>query len=135
MADVSYMIDDDSECSVDAFSNDSDFEDDFVEIPPAPKQKIKASVKPAKKTSKSTAIPKITKKVISLDDDEDDIQPPAPLAERNINQVRSDSDAVKGKNKSKTVEQTYTKMSQLEHILKRPDTYSKCFTRINYRSI
>lgn len=126
------MIDDDSEFSVDAnFSSESEFEDD-VEIenipPPAPKSRSKAAVKPLKKTSKSSAAAKKTKKVISLDDDDDDDidqRSPVPLAERSLNKTSSNKDRVKGSNKSKTVEETYTKMSQLEHILKRPDTYSK----------
>jgi DNA topoisomerase-2 len=133
MADVSYMIDDDSEYSVDAhFSSESEFEDDIENIPPpAPKSKNKAAVKPSKKTSKSSTATKKTKKIITLEDDDDgddddiDQRPPVPLAERSLNETNSKKDHVKGSNKSKTVEETYTKMSQLEHILKRPDTYSK----------
>lgn len=131
------MIDDDSEFSVDAnFSSESEFEDD-VEIenipPPAPKSRSKAAVKPLKKTSKSSAAAKKTKKVISLDDDDDDDidqRSPVPLAERSLNKTSSNKDRVKGSNKSKTVEETYTKMSQLEHILKRPDTYIGSIERI-----
>jgi hypothetical protein len=32
----------------------------------------------------------------------------------------------KGGSKKKTIEQTYTKKTQLEHILLRPDTYGTC---------
>jgi hypothetical protein len=39
--------------------------------------------------------------------------------------VNKDNANAKGNGKAKTVEETYTKMSQLDHILIRPDTYSK----------
>jgi len=138
MADVSYMIDDDSEFSVDANLSESDFEDDVENIPPpAPKSKTKAAVKLTKKASKSSAATKKTKKVITLDDDDDDDdddidqRPAVPLAERSLNETSSSSkDRGKVKSKSKTVEETYTKMSQLEHILKRPDTYIGSIERI-----
>ena len=47
---------------------------------------------------------------------------------------RAPSNVLKAKSgggKNKSIEETYTKKTQLEHILLRPDTYSK-FNIINY---
>ena len=56
-----------------------------------------------------------------------------------VNRVQAVKEAAVGKpavlsastnnKKTKTVEQMYQKKSQLEHILLRPDTYSKCASR------
>lgn len=139
MADVSYLLDDDSDFSVDdKISDESDFESDFENIPP-PSRKTKGKA-PANKVSKkvsksnSSALSKAKKKAISVDEDDDDNEgvPVAPLAERSLNKKSSSSEkSLKGGNdKNKTVEETYTKMSQLEHILKRPDTYIGSIERI-----
>lgn len=131
MADVSYMMDDDhsveSECwKGDDSDSDSEFDDDFENVAPAPKKKAKA-VGVSKAKAKAPAKKTASKKVVSLDDsdDDDDVLAPAPkvLGERSAND--DNVNAGKKSKGKKTVEQTYQKMSQLEHILKRPDTYSK----------
>jgi DNA topoisomerase II len=81
---------------------ESAFELDEVENAPAKKVSKKSS-----STTKSTAAPK-PKVALALN----------PNA---ANAIASQ----KGKGKSKTVEEIYQKKSQLEHILLRPDTYSK----------
>ena len=43
---------------------------------------------------------------------------------------RSTNASATAKSKQKTVEETYQKKSQLEHILLRPDTYSESFDQI-----
>ena len=48
--------------------------------------------------------------------------------------AKPNAKAKAGGKKSKTIEQTYTKKTQLEHILLRPDTYGRClyFVFIGY---
>ena len=131
MADVDFM-DELSEYSADDhFTDESDFDDEENVAPPKPnksKASVKATVKATSKakTSKPKAASKKINKVVSIedsdDDDDDDDSVPLPLADRSVNKDNADA---KGKGKAKTVEETYTKMSQLDHILIRPDTYSK----------
>lgn len=102
--------------------DESDFDDEPVLV-----TKSKASSKtirkaPAKKkanASKTTAVAN-KKKSITVDSDDEDMAVAAPsvLTERSVNTPSKTK-------KKKTVEDTYKKMSQLEHILIRPDTYSK----------
>ncbi|KAI0935640.1 hypothetical protein AcV5_004006 [Taiwanofungus camphoratus] len=86
--------------------------------------KTTAKAKPASKTAKAPAKPKVTKKKVLADRDdnadtdiemqrnsEDEAGPSAPAA------------AAPANAKKKTASETYTKLSQLEHILKRPDSY------------
>ena len=129
MAEVSYMMDDDHSVESECWKgddSDSEFDDDFENVAPAPKKKAKG-VGVSKAKAKAPAKKTASKKVVSLDDsdEDDDIVTPAPkvLGERSVND--DNVDAGKKSKGKKTVEQTYQKMSQLEHILKRPDTYSK----------
>ena len=47
------------------------------------------------------------------------------------NVLKEKNNAKSGGGKNKSIEETYTKKTQLEHILLRPDTYSK-FNTIYY---
>lgn len=106
-----------------------DDESDFDDEPVLVTKSIKASSSktthkaPAKKkanASKTTAAAANKKKSITFDSDDEDMAVAAPsvLTERSVNTPSKSK-------KKKTVEDTYKKMSQLEHILIRPDTYSK----------
>ena len=46
------------------------------------------------------------------------------------NVLKEKNNAKSGGGKNKSIEETYTKKTQLEHILLRPDTYSKLFNII-----
>ncbi|KAI0668658.1 type II DNA topoisomerase [Trametes maxima] len=91
---------------------------------PAPKKKApakKPASKPAPKTATKSRVTKKTK-VLSdkndnadSDDDERMDDDPAPLPEA--------GPSAPANAKKKTASETYTKLSQLEHILKRPDSY------------
>ncbi|EGX92916.1 DNA topoisomerase 2 [Cordyceps militaris CM01] len=126
----------------DVFSLDND-SDGFV---PEPK-KTKPAVSKAKKLTQTTLKPKApAKKRKVISDDEDDVNdsagfantPPsskktkkAPPAKKSggvpLAEVENDSMVVdstpKSAGKKKTATDTYQKLTQLEHIIKRPDTY------------
>ena len=102
-----------------------DDESDFDEEPALVSKSIKTKTStkaPAKKKVAATSKAAIKKnaKSITLDSDDDEMPVSAPtvLSERSVNTPSKTK-------KKKTVEDTYKKMSQLEHILIRPDTYSK----------
>ncbi len=156
MADVDASFMDDDYCveSVSSYGaeSESDFDDDFDDIQvvkAAPKKTQNAKAKKTTTKSKSKAPGKSKNKAISLDDSDDDVDdddfeamssaPKAKvpvLAERSVNDANrsasSNDDGAGAKKSKKTVEETYTKMSQLEHILKRPDTYSKSYIMIAF---
>ena len=119
MADVDYMDDCFSDYSeeADAYSDESDF--DFDD---APKPKAKASTKTVsapKPKAKKTA----SKKTLDLEDSDVEMSEPRAVP---LGDVSNNANASSKKSKgTKTVEETYKQMSQLEHILLRPDTYSK----------
>jgi DNA topoisomerase-2 len=78
-----------------------------AQLSPAPKAK-KAPAKTVGKTKKTTAPKKpLTSKNANIVDSEEDGAPSAPAAKQG---------------KGKTIEETYQKKTQLEHILLRPDT-------------
>ncbi|KAL4065795.1 DNA topoisomerase, partial [Scleroderma yunnanense] len=106
----------------------SDESDDFA--PPTKKTvtPAKKAAKPASKATKAPAKSKAAPKkkiltpkdrnadesVVEVDEDDSDDDDPAP----------SDAAPVtNGRKKDKTASETYTKLTQLEHILKRPDSY------------
>ena len=94
--------------------------------PPAPPAAPKPKAKASKKTvsaSKPKAKKTASKKTLDLEDSDVEMSEPraAPLGDVS-NNANASSKKSKGK---KTVEETYKQMSQLEHILLRPDTYSK----------
>ncbi|KAJ8497151.1 hypothetical protein ONZ51_g645 [Trametes cubensis] len=93
---------------------------------PLPKKKAAPAKKPVSKAApKAAAKPKATKKTKVLSDkndnadsDDDGIdEDPAPAPEP------GPSAPANGNAKKKTASEMYTKLSQLEHILKRPDSY------------
>ncbi|KAF2145209.1 uncharacterized protein K452DRAFT_284608 [Aplosporella prunicola CBS 121167] len=107
---------------MDSMSDESAFEDgnvssDFEAPKPAAKKaapKKAAAPKPKAAAPKAATAKKTTKKAPKpieedsiMDDDDDDVSPPAPGP----------------KAKSGTATQKYQKLTQLEHIIKRPDTY------------
>jgi len=109
------------------FSDESDFEDEFENVAPKPKASSKLKAQSKAKAPKSKAPTKKVKKVVALDDsDNDDDDIPTPLAELSINKANN----AKRKRKTKTVEEEYTKLTQHEHILQRPDTYIGSIERI-----
>ena len=97
-----------------AFDEESDFE---MEEPVAVKAKKSKSSskengkKPAKKAAAKSKKAPVEKEVRQV------------LGEKSLN-VDDEKKVTKSKNK-KTVEEIYQKKTQLEHILLRPDTYSK----------
>ena len=105
--------------------DDSDFDFDCENIAPvSSKQKTTTT-----STKRSKTVPKkTTKKQANPASDENSIK---VLGERSLNEDNNQNSEIstektKSKSgKSKTVEQIYQKKSQLEHILLRPDTYSK----------
>lgn len=109
--------DDDSDASMEEES-DFDFDDDDDEVfeTKAPAKKTTTKKAPAKAPAKKAPAKKVSAKpaskkaVIGVDEseDEDDF-----VQEDTTNKPK------------KTVEQIYQKKTQLEHILLRPDTYSK----------
>lgn len=108
----------DSEDDFDFASDDgSDFDFDEENIPPSNKPKkvsnSKSKTNPVKKTTKKVAKKKKAQpEPVQSDDDDHD------------GSFDSD-DYDMDQNDGKTVEQIYQKKTQLEHILLRPDTYSK----------
>ncbi|KAI0641129.1 type II DNA topoisomerase [Trametes meyenii] len=91
---------------------------------PAPKKKAPARKPASKPAPKAATKPKVVKKTKVLsdkndnadsDDDERMDEDPAPLPEA--------GPSAPANGKKKTASETYTKLSQLEHILKRPDSY------------
>lgn len=130
----SYLLSDNSEDDF-MVDDESDFDDEpIIAVKPKPSKstastaasKAKAQAKAPSKISQSTKATK--KKTVDSDNDEEEeeeenVRPnatsvPSVLAERSLNSPNKIT-------KKKTIEDTYKKMSQLEHILIRPDTYSK----------
>ncbi|TFK30660.1 DNA topoisomerase II [Coprinopsis marcescibilis] len=128
------------------FGNNSASESD--DYGPAKKTatKAKAPTKPKAKPSASSTKPKAAprkKKAVASDDDSDMDAKPAPKAKakpalkKKAAPVDSDSDmdedgpaprtqaegSVSGPSKKKSASEQYQKLTQLEHILKRPDSY------------
>jgi hypothetical protein len=104
MADLSdaYMSDAESVVSEEDFFDDSGDEENL----PSPQKKTKAKTTKAKaKTSKM------------------DVEETVAVLGENRN--KDAAKPAKGDGKKKTVEEMYQKKTQLEHILLRPDTYSK----------
>ena len=125
----SIMSDSDDDFMADAPSEDSDF--DFDDEPPAPVKKNTSKPKATTKVvkPKSTKAATKTTKNSTTTKKATDARP--ILAERSTNSDESDMtsgtmDSMKKKvDDKKTVEERYQKLTQLEHILVRPDTYSK----------
>lgn len=93
----------DAECM---FDEESDFSD---------QENVRATSKGAGKK----LLPKTTKTA--------QVDPTKILSNKSnaTNKAPSDKDKIEKPKKTKTVEETYQKKTQLEHILLRPDTYSK----------
>jgi hypothetical protein len=110
MADLSdaYMSDAESVISEEDF-----FESGDEENLPSPQKKTKAKPKPKAK-SKTTRMD--VEETVEVLGENRKIDAAKPMA--------------KGNGKKKTVEEMYQKKTQLEHILLRPDTYSKCFQEL-----
>lgn len=120
-SDVSMVHGDEEESDFDnedVNGSDDSFE---IDVPPAKKatknkaasKKPAAASKPKKKSSSSSSSSVLATKdnaLNAMDADDDDEAVAKPAAKK------------KG---AKTIEETYQKKSQLEHILLRPDTYSK----------
>jgi DNA topoisomerase-2 len=135
----SIMSDSDDDFMDDAQSEDSDF--DFDDEPAPKVAKVAKATKVVKskstsdkatkavtKTTKKSATTAASKKKASATKSNDS----RPiLAERSTNSDESDMtsgtmESMKKKvDDKKTVEERYQKLTQLEHILVRPDTYSK----------
>ena len=145
MADVSMM--DESDFEFDAQSeqeSDFDFCSDDEHFLPPPKKKA-----PAKKAVKKAAAPKAVKKKaapkkaatkkpkkakaplgdasnrVNIDDPADDASGAKKDNDFDSSDGKSLDSAEKSDKPKKTIEQVYQKKTQLEHILLRPDTYSK----------
>jgi DNA topoisomerase-2 len=103
------MIDSDDELS---FRNDDDSDFSFDE---KDTRKMPASFKKAAGTTKAASSKPSKKSAKAVEVVENVKAPAAVLKEKSVN-----------KSKEKTIEETYQKKTQLEHILLRPDTYSKC---------
>ncbi|KAJ3370984.1 DNA topoisomerase 2 [Allomyces arbusculus] len=110
--------------------SDSDFlassDDDYGAPPPAPKAKARgkaaAAAAPAAAKPKPKRAPAKKKPAASaaaddmdVDSDSDHTAPPRPAAAASSSAARTGA--------GKTVEETYQRKSQIEHILLRPDTY------------
>jgi hypothetical protein len=106
MADLSdaYMSDAESVISEEDF-----FESGDEENLPSPQKKTKAKAKPK---------PKAKSKATRMDVEE-------TVEVLGENRSKDAAKPTKGNGKKKTVEEMYQKKTQLEHILLRPDTYSK----------
>jgi hypothetical protein len=104
MADLSdaYMSDAESVISEEDF-----FESGDEENLPSPQKKTKAKPKPKAKSKATRMDMEETVEVLGESQNKDVAKP------------------AKGNGKKKTVEEMYQKKTQLEHILLRPDTYSK----------
>ncbi|OSX67990.1 hypothetical protein POSPLADRAFT_1072653 [Postia placenta MAD-698-R-SB12] len=91
---------------------------------PAPKKTTKATkAKPAVKATKAPVKPKATKKRVLADRD-DNADSDDEMRDDFDDEGAGPSAPVAGAAaKKKTASETYTKLSQLEHILKRPDSY------------
>jgi DNA topoisomerase-2 len=87
---------------------DGDADDGVLDTTPPKKQK-KA---PAKKGTAGKPLAKIENDSMVLDDDDD-----------NVVDLGNDAPAQNGTTKSKTATEMYQKLTQLEHIIRRPDTY------------
>ncbi|EKM83675.1 hypothetical protein AGABI1DRAFT_117173 [Agaricus bisporus var. burnettii JB137-S8] len=99
----------------------SDFEEDYAPAKKRTVAKQKAAPKAAKpkaSTSKAVTKPKTIKKVlVEHDENADDLDADEDISDADASSKKS------GMSKKKTVSETYTKLSQHEHILKRPDSY------------
>ena len=118
MADTSIEVISDDE--FDAFSEPESDGDFMMEENAAPAKK-NSKAKATKAAPKKAAAPKKkAAKAKALGDNNN-------AANRSEETIEVDSVAKGGKKegKKKTVEETYQKKTQLEHILLRPDTYSK----------
>ncbi|KAG6857673.1 DNA topoisomerase 2, partial [Tephrocybe sp. NHM501043] len=92
-----------------------------------PKAAVKAPTKPKATTSKAAAKPKAPpKKKVLVDHDENGedspIEEDQDASENEVASV-SPKEGSAPSGKKKTASETYVKLSQLEHIMKRPDTY------------
>ncbi|RPD70799.1 type II DNA topoisomerase [Lentinus tigrinus ALCF2SS1-7] len=99
--------------------------DDYA---PAPKKTTKAAPKKAatKPAPKAAVKPKATKKTAKVlvdKDDNADSDGDDPTDEEPASVAGPSAPAAAANGKKKTASETYTKLSQLEHILKRPDSY------------
>lgn len=131
-SDVSMMLDDEfSDFQAEESSDDDDFFDENI----APKKKVTtkkaaATKAPAKKKAAAAGKGKKGKKAARpASDDEDDFEisreTQGILSNRDGNVEAAESKQSGATKKKKTIEETYQKKTQLEHILLRPDTYSK----------
>jgi DNA topoisomerase-2 len=102
-----------------AFDEESDFEMEPVAVK-AKKSKSNTKENAPKKTAKKGG----SKKKVAFDDSSDEEEGRAVLGEKSLNKDTNKTSKSTGK---KTVEEIYQKKTQLEHILLRPDTYSKHF--------
>ncbi|KAK7059215.1 DNA topoisomerase 2 [Paramarasmius palmivorus] len=114
----------------DAYSDDSE---DYAPVP----KKAKAPAKPKSKAPPSKAKSTVTKtaakgkgaskkKVLADHDDNAEAETSGimEIDEEEVSAVQAPAaTAAAGTSKKKTASETYTKLSQLEHILKRPDSY------------
>ena len=102
-----------------AFDEGSDFEMEAVAVKPK-KSKSNTKENTKKEPAKKAAAKK--KKPVADESSDEEVERTV-LGEKSLNEGTSKS---KGK---KTVEEIYQKKTQLEHILLRPDTYSKFIHR------
>jgi len=123
MSDVTFVDSDDDVVFDEAGDSDFDIENEAPKKVPAIKNKSSATAKKASATStkalsKKTTVRKTapTKKALADKSNNDDENP--------LSEIEFSSDAKRGQ-QEKTVEERYQKKTQLEHILLRPDTYSK----------
>ncbi|PCH33085.1 type II DNA topoisomerase [Wolfiporia cocos MD-104 SS10] len=98
--------------------------DDYA---PVPKKTTKAAPKskPTAKAAKMATKPKATKKKVLVEKnaDDSDVDMYGGSDDENENTPGPSVPAPVANGKKKTASETYTKLSQLEHILKRPDSY------------
>ena len=144
----SIMSDEDSDDDFvmdDLSDEDSDFDFDIETSKSTSKSKSKSNKTSTKKKSATSKSSKKSKAVSIdvIDSDSSDIEMDGStgtrpvLTERSINSDESDmatttkKTSTKKSNSKKTVEERYQKLSQLEHILVRPDTYSE-FEKLNF---
>ncbi|KAK4236640.1 DNA topoisomerase [Achaetomium macrosporum] len=91
---------------------ESDADDDGMLSNTPPKKKTKAA--PAAKKSSGKPLHEIANESMVLDEDDEPIAKPAPKS-------------------NKTATETYQKLTQLEHIIKRPDTYIGSVERMDQK--
>ncbi|KAJ3931519.1 MAG: DNA topoisomerase II [Lentinula lateritia] len=106
----------------------TDSESDFYEIPPKKSTKAKASTVPKAKASKSQAAgkSKVPSKKKVLADHNDNAEKDATDEDERM-EMHDDVPGMQSTDaparKKKSVSDTFQKLTQLEHILKRPDSY------------